>query len=161
MSIARPERLASLAVSITLIPLLAACANPRADQALAAQRTLVGMSKQDLLSCAGVPDRSATINNIDYFTYSSRRTVAYSTGPAFWGSRYGYPGWGYGFGFPYYDAYDLRTYDCDATFTLRNGLVERVVYGGDVDGASRLGQCYAIVENCLGPPPQAAAAGQP
>jgi hypothetical protein len=147
----RFRRLPPVAVSSTLLLLLSACANPRAEQALVARHALVGMPKQTLLSCAGVPERSATLDNIDYFTYTSRRTVAYSSpSVGFWGSRYWHPRWGYGYGLGApFDAYDLRTYACDVTFTLRNGIVERVVYGGAVSGDSRLGQCYAIVENCL------------
>lgn len=145
------RRFPPLAASGALLLLLPACANPRAEQALVARQALVGMPKQTLLSCAGVPERSATLDNIDYFTYTSRRTVAYSSpSVGFWGSRYWHPRWGYGYGLGApFDAYDLRTYACDATFTLRNGIVERVVYGGAVSGDSRLGQCYAIVENCL------------
>ncbi len=39
---------------------LAGCENPRADQALAAQQSLIGMPKGILLQCAGVPARSGT-----------------------------------------------------------------------------------------------------
>jgi len=131
---------------------LGSCANPRADEALFAQRAFIGMSKQTLLSCAGVPERSATIDNVEYFTYGSQRIVSYPSSNWGWYGRHG-PGWA---GWPYYGydwpatTYDVRSYSCEATFTLRNGKVERVVYGGD-DGAggSRLAQCYNIVENCL------------
>lgn len=146
-----------------ILLLLAACANPRAEQALAAQQALVGMSKQTLLSCAGVPERSATVDDLDYFTYASRHTVAYPSSTAsFWGSPYWSPRWGYGYGLGVpFDTYDLRTFACEATFTLRDGVVERVVYAGAVAGTDRLGQCYAIVENCLAPAPARSAAGTP
>jgi hypothetical protein len=55
---------------------------------------------------------------------------------------------GLGFGAPYYGY--AQTESCEATFTLRNGVVERVVYGGaDSFGAGRLAQCYRIVQNCM------------
>ena len=128
-----------------------ACANPAAEQAMYAQSALVGMSKQALLSCAGVPERQASVGNLEYFTYDSRRLVSYPG----WGGYGGYwgPRYGYGPGWPTY-AGDISTVDCEATFTLRNGSVERVVYGGGSRYGSGLGQCYTIVQNCIAQLPQ-------
>lgn len=139
---------------------LTGCANPRVDRALEAQASLVGLPKDALLSCAGVPERTASAEGLEFFTYSSERLVSYpSPGFGYWPLRsrsaFGYP-FGYPFGYSSYYA-DIRTYSCEATFTLRNGVVERVVYGGAADGASRLSQCYTIVDNCL--PLVGAAAG--
>jgi hypothetical protein len=135
---------------------LASCANPRADEALFAQQALIGMPKQTLLSCAGVPERSTVVGNLEYFTYTSSRTVAYQSYVPYMG-----PGrfYGYGYGYPYYGGYaptyDLRNFSCQATFTLRNGVVERLVYGGpEGSGPSQLAQCQTIVENCLALVPQ-------
>lgn len=135
---------------------LAGCANPQADQALYAQQAFVGMPKQTLLSCAGVPSRSATVDNVEYFTYSSERIVTtpgmggFSAGYGYyrpWSPWYG--GWGYR------DYPETETRDCQATFTLKDGVVQRIVYGGASQGPSaRLGQCYRIVENCLALIPQ-------
>lgn len=139
---------------VLLAGIVAACANPAADQALYAQSALVGMPKETLLSCAGVPERQATVGNLDYFTYHSGRLVSYPAWGGYggyWGPhRYGYGG---GFGWPSY-AYDVSSVDCEATFTLRNGAVERIVYGGASGGGTRLGQCYAIVQNCIAMVPQ-------
>ncbi|UEM04676.1 hypothetical protein JL101_004315 [Skermanella rosea] len=132
---------------------LASCANPRADEALFAQTAFVGMPKETLLSCAGVPERMATVDNLEYFTYTSNRTVVYQSYTPLMGfSRYPYHG--YGYGFPYYGSfaptYDFRNFSCQATFTLRNGVVERIVYGGPEGiGGSQLAQCQTIIENCL------------
>jgi hypothetical protein len=150
---------------------LTSCANPRADEALFAQQAFIGMPKQTLLSCAGVPERSTTVDNLEYFTYTSSRTIAYqSYDPYMWpGPYYGY---GYGYGYPYWGGfaptYDFRTYSCQATFTLRNGVVERLVYGGPEGiGPSQLAQCQTIIENCLAlvphqtPPASSPAASSP
>ncbi|QQP90501.1 hypothetical protein IGS68_04405 [Skermanella sp. TT6] len=132
---------------------LASCANPRADEALFAQTAFVGMPKETLLSCAGVPERMAEVGNLEYFTYSSNRTVVYQSYSPLLG--YGrYPYHGYGYGFPYYGSfaptYDFRSFSCNATFTLRDGVVERIVYGGPEGvGGSQLAQCQTIIENCL------------
>ncbi|WP_207456254.1 hypothetical protein [Azospirillum sp. SYSU D00513] len=139
--------------------LLASCANPAAEQALFAQNALTGMPKETLLSCAGVPDRQATAGNMEYFTYSSSRIVTYpGSSLGFYGGPWG-PHYGYGAGFPAF-APEVASLECEATFTLRNGVVERIVYGGHSGAGSRLGQCYTIVQNCLAlvPPPPA---GQP
>jgi hypothetical protein len=135
---------------------LASCANPRADQALFAQQAFIGMPKQTLLSCAGVPERSTTIDNLEFFTYTSNRTVAYENYVPYMG-----PGrfYGYGYGYPYYGGfaptYDLRNFSCQATFTLRNGVVEQLVYGDPEGlGPSQLAQCQTIIESCLALVPQ-------
>jgi hypothetical protein len=135
------------AAAITLV----SCANPRADEALFAQQAFIGMPKQTLLSCAGVPERSTTVDNLEYFTYTSNRTIAYQSYVPYMGPGHFY---GYGYGYPYYGGftptYDLRTYSCQATFTLRNGVVERLVYGGPEGiGPSQLAQCQTIIETCL------------
>jgi hypothetical protein len=130
-----------------IVPLaLAACSTAMVDQTIAAQQTLIGMPKAILLSCAGVPQRQATADGLEFYTYASSRTEADGGGTA----------WVGGYGRPYHWEYvgppSVRTETCEATFTLRNGKVERLVYGGD--GAYGLySQCHAIVANCL-PPPQ-------
>ena len=136
--------------------LLASCANPNADRAADARQVLVGMPKETLLSCAGVPERSTAVDNLEYFTYTSNRTVAYQSYAPYMG-----PGrfYGYGYGYPYYGGYvptyDLRNFSCQATFTLRNGVVERLVYGGpEGTGPSQLAQCQTIIETCLALVPQ-------
>ena len=134
---------------------LSACANPQADQALYAQRAFIGMPKQTLLSCAGVPDRQAAVDNAEYYTYSSERiTTQQVPGHFGFGGYYGWRrpwGWGPGFGGLGFDSVpDIETKSCEATFTLKNGVVQQVVYGGSTDSPSgRLGQCYTIVQNCL------------
>jgi len=134
------------------VSVLVACANPAADQALYAQTALVGMPKVTLLSCAGVPDRQAVVGNQEFYTYHSGRIVSYPGTVGLWGGR-GWPGYGYGGGFPVYDS-DVRSMTCEATFTLRNGAVERLVYGGSPGGSGTLGQCYDVVQNCLAQVPQ-------
>lgn len=134
---------------------LGGCANPAADEALVAQTALVGMPKETLLSCAGVPERQASVDNREFFTYRSSRLVSYPSPPpvGYYGGGWGWPSYGYGAGWPAY-GYEVNSFDCEATFSLRNGVVERVVYGGATGGSARLGQCYAIVQNCMALVPQ-------
>lgn len=140
--------------ALTAAGVLGGCANPAADEALVAQTALIGMSKATLLSCAGVPERQATVDNREFFTYRSSRIVSYPSAPplGYYGG-WGWPHYGYGYGWPSY-GYEVNSFDCEATFSLRHGVVERVVYGGASGGSARLGQCYAIVQNCMALIPQ-------
>ncbi|MCP1612465.1 hypothetical protein J2848_004156 [Azospirillum lipoferum] len=142
-------------VALTATGVLGGCANPAADEALVAQTALVGMPKETLLSCAGVPERQASVDNRDFYTYRSSRIVSYPSPPplGYYGGGWGRPYYGYGAGWPSY-GYEVNSFDCEATFSLRNGVVERVVYGGATGGSARLGQCYAIVQNCMALIPQ-------
>ncbi|MCF4164369.1 hypothetical protein L2U69_01750 [Zavarzinia compransoris] len=132
---------------------LGACANPRADAAISAQNSLVGLTKARLLSCAGAPAAAmASSPNEEVLTYESRHVTGYSSGPSFGFGVFGASGSvGYGLGFPVFGGTRVEDVDnCRATFTLRDGVVTRVVYGGSDDRTTRrLEQCYQIVENCL------------
>src|SRR4051812_11090721 len=116
-------------VSLLALPLLAlaswtlaGCADRNAELALAARPALVGLPKAVLLSCAGVPDRSAQSNGLEFLTYEARTITSYA---------YGLP--------------SSRT--CDTTLTLRNGVVEQVSYSGDYSPSA----CYATVRSCVPP----------
>lgn len=132
------------------VALLAACATgPGAEVARRAQVELVGMPKDQLLACAGVPDRQAAANGREYYTYVARPTAAYSpsssigVGAGSFGGGGGV-GLGLGFGIPVGGG----TPGCEATMVLgRGGVVEQVTYPA---GAS-LSACAPIVENCVPP----------
>ena len=142
-----------------LLLVLGGCANPEADAALRAQSALIGMPKQTLLSCAGVPTRSTSIDNLEYYTYTADRLVSrpapYAPGPVYgpsWNHGERYSAWGSVFDFPYNET---NTYSCWTTFSLKNNAVQKLVYGGADPAGADLGQCYAIVRNCLAEaPPQ-------
>lgn len=127
---------------------LGACANPAAERATAAQTALVGMPEQALLACAGVPDRTAVQGDIEYFTYDRSGTGGYgwpSASVGVGGGSSSGVGVGVGFGFPVFGG--GRSNDCEATFTLRNGVVQQLQYrAGDSVAA-----CAPIVQSCLGP----------
>ncbi len=129
---------------------LGGCANPRADAAIHAQNDLIGMRRADLVSCAGVPTGVlATGPTEEVLTYESRQAAAYGTGASVGFGGYG-GNFGYGLGFPVGPSYVEETRSCRATFTLRNNVVTRVVYGGPGnDYGDRLAQCYQIIENCV------------
>ncbi len=82
---------------------------------------VVGMSKQELLSCMGPPGRSAIEGNMEFLTYGHRN---------------------------YYDKY---AYQCDANFVLTDGRVTRLNVTGDAPGTIDVtsGVCRALVAKCV------------
>lgn len=132
----------------------AGCADTGADAALAAQSALVGMPKDTLLGCAGVPQRQAVSGPLQYLTYQAGSVTYYPPQPPI-----GYPWGGFGWGrrgldYDPWDYYppvpgDVQDNRCQATFTLKDNAVEQLVYR-----ASSLGSCAPIVQNCLALVPQ-------
>src|SRR3546814_5728432 len=109
----------------TIFAVLAACANPRADQAAYAQNALIGMPEEALLSCAGVPDRSRSAGGREYFTYQVEQIDSYAY-PAYGGGFYR-PWYGSRFGYPPL-ATEIRSRNCEATFILQGGRVSQLNY---------------------------------
>jgi len=133
---------------------LASCADPNADRAADARQVLVGMPKETLLSCAGVPQRTAQVDNSEFLTYTSSDysgggpTTSFGVAGGSGGS-----GVGIGLGFPLYGG--GYSSSCEANFTVRNGVVQQLNYTGSSGASASLGQCYRIVQNCLALVPQA------
>lgn len=127
---------------------LAGCADgPRTELARRAQAAMVGMSKAEILACAGVPTRQATAGGNEYLTYVAAPVS--SGGPSTSigvGGGSGGVGIGLGFGIPLSALSDTGG-GCEATVTLVNDVVQRVVYPA---GAS-MTACAAIVQTCVPP----------
>ena len=130
-------------------PLLAACATgPDPQVAQRARVEMVGMPKERLLACAGVPERQATADGKEYYTYVQRSGYAAGSGTSlgiggFGGSSSGV-GVGLGLGFPLFAD---GGGGCEATFVLGGGVVEQVSY----PASATLSACTPIVQNCLPP----------
>lgn len=130
---------------------LAACsgADPRAQLADRATTQLVGMNKAQLLACAGVPDKQATVNGDEVYTYlreSPFAAPAPSTAIGVQGSSGGGATMGIGTSFPLFAL--SQPGGCRADVVLRNGTVTRFSYA---DGSAAV-DCADIVDNCLPPP---------
>lgn len=129
-----------------VLALVAGCASgPGPEVAERARSELVGMRKDQLLSCAGVPDRQAFAAGREYYTYVSRPSSAYSPSSSIGiGGGSGGVGLGLGFGIPIGGGGG----GCEATMVLGpGGAVEQVSYPA---GAS-LSACSPIVQNCVAP----------
>ncbi len=103
--------------------LLSGCSIQKSMDASRAQEELVGMSRGDLLACAGAPNTTAANGDTEYLTYSAVGGLT-STGRG------------------------LR--DCKATFVLQGGRVARVNYTGNTGGLITQGkECEPIIRNCI------------
>ncbi len=95
----------------------------RVKMAERAPSELVGLSKADLLSCAGVPVRSEKVDDLEFLTYKSGGTRGFFCRSG----RY-----------------------CEVTFTLQNSIVEKVTYTGNTGGRFSQGeQCAYAIASCL------------
>lgn len=129
-----------IAIVGILVVSITGCSFQRAGLAARAQTELVGMTKKDLLSCAGVPIRQERVDDLEFLTYSGGGdsvgvAVAHSTSPSTaiaTGKR-------------------TRRY-CEATLILKDGIVQKLNYQGRTGGLLTKGeQCAFIIENCLKP----------
>lgn len=118
--------------------IVSSCAVQRAEIASRAQTELVGISKKDLLLCAGVPLRQERIEDLEFLTFAGGgdnvgSAVAINTSPDT----------------AVVSGKSARRY-CEATFVLKNGMVQKVNYQGRTGGVLTKGeQCAFIVENCV------------
>lgn len=131
------------ALTAGLVMALSACTSASSERALLAQQALVGMPKAQLLSCAGVPDRSRTEPGAEYFTYENEQFYGGSGATI---GVFGSTGHvGSGISVPL--STQLRSDYCEATFTLIDGHVAELVYNSSRGG--RYAECARIIETCL------------
>lgn len=131
------QRYAEIAAVAAFFGLLSGCALQRAQIAQQAQTALIGMSKADLLSCAGAPTRYAKAGDMEVMTYVGGGDTHGTIGG----------GWGNSAG-----AADISLYQrsCTANFTLRNDRVIKITYAGRTGGLITQGeQCAFIIQNCV------------
>jgi hypothetical protein len=129
-----------VACSSVLFVGLSSCAIQRAEMASRTQKELVGMSKKNLLSCAGVPSRQERVEELEFLTFTGGDDTV-GTGTANSVS----PNIMFG-------VYRAPQRSCEATFVLKDGIVEKVNYQGGTGGSLTKGErCAFIVENCLKP----------
>jgi hypothetical protein len=131
--------------AIVVVVVVSACALQRAETARRAQTELVGMQKRDLFACAGLPVRDEKVDDLEFLVYEGGGdVVGASTSHASataWGNTVS--------GNQTTVAKATRRY-CQATFTLKDGVVQRVTYQGRTGGLLSKGeQCAFVVEACL------------
>jgi hypothetical protein len=145
-------------ISSALVTLLSACAAQRAQEAAEAKQQMLGMSKQQVLTCMGIPAQKAAEGKTEVWSYNSGdgRTDTISSATAqssVAGSVTGSPGMatyngtgtasGLGVGIT------TRRY-CVVSVVMESERVSRVTYSGPTGGLVTEGeQCAFAVRNCL------------
>lgn len=132
---------------------LAGCANPVGDELNADSRSLIGMPKAQLVSCAGQPQKSLNSGTGELLTYSvgltnrspaTAGTVGVGVGG---GSRSGV-GVGVGVNVPLSPGFS-QSY-CEAVFRIDGGTVSDVTYNASSSiRGTGYRVCYEIVGSCL------------
>lgn len=119
-----------------------ACELQRAQEASGAQSSMVGMSKEQVLTCMGSPAAKAAAGATEVWTYDSGdgRTDTIGVANA-WG------GWGHAFGVG--SSTSTSRY-CKVNVVMVGNRVSRVNHSGPTGGLLTGGeQCAFAVENCL------------
>ncbi len=153
MAVAGGRRMVAAALALGLGGgLLGGCAaGPDPQLAQRARVEMVGLPKDRLLACAGVPDRQATVDGKEYYTYVERPGAAVSPtsslGLGVGGGSASGVGVGIGLGLPLVGGGGTG---CEATFVLGGGVVEQLSYPAN----AALSACTPIVQNCLAPAPR-------
>jgi hypothetical protein len=149
-------RMFSLRSAALALPLLAltACAMQRAQDAEEAQRRMIGLTKERVFACMGIPNRKATEGNIEIWSYKSgnehRETSSHRT--TFSAKRYVSDddvtdvfGSSFGLG----DSVSEKRF-CTVQIVMTDGKVEAVHYNGPTGGfLTDDEQCAYAVRNCL------------
>lgn len=123
---------------LTLL-LLSGCAEiQRAGIASRAQTEMVGISRQYLFYCAGVPMHQERVDDLEFLSYSGGGdSVEAGTATATSSS-------------PAVGVSSRKHRYCDVTFVLKDGKVSKISYSGRTGGLFTRGeQCAFIVENCI------------
>lgn len=133
--LSRPLRAAMVAA---LALLLASCSLMRSQRAEEAQSALIGLSKVDLYSCAGVPNRTEKVEGMEFLTYEGG------------GDQHGYAGGGGQSGLGA-GGVSLKKRYCNANVVVgTDGRVKKVSYSGRTGGYFTEGeQCAFILDPCL------------
>jgi len=128
---------------------IAGCSLQRAETAADAQKQMVGMTREQVLSCMGAPARSAKAGDTEVWGYLSGGDTVISGGGASHtdvvvqgntatATTYGGGG-----------ASASHRY-CDVNIVFRGGVVNRVNYTGETGGLITKGeQCAYAVEHCV------------
>ncbi|MCP4309342.1 MAG: hypothetical protein GY788_31610 [bacterium] len=125
---------------LVVVPLLLnSCIFERSQDAKKAQTAMIGMSRSQVLSCAGVPRTTITDGNLEYFAY-----------------HVGNPNYDEILGIqptvPQQITGTSQPKNCTVRIVFRDGVVESVGYSGNTGGLFTQGEvCNAVVGRCVAP----------
>lgn len=133
---------AMVGAAIALGGVIAGCAFQRAEIAEEAQASLVGMSKEQIISCMGPPANVAAAGATEVLSYNSGngRTDSFGVGNAIGG---------YGSATAFGSSITTSRF-CKVDLVFNRGRVSRVNYSGPTGGLLTGGeQCAYAVNNCV------------
>jgi hypothetical protein len=137
-------------VSVAFLFGLGGCAAQRAVVAQDAQQQMVGLTKEQVLSCMGAPAGTSAVGATEVWSYNSgnghTQVSTFSTASAsISGTPYSAMGSGFGSTFGV-----ASTRYCIVNVVMANGRVSRVNYSGPTGGLITGGeQCAFAVQNCV------------
>lgn len=131
-----------------------ACAVQRAEVAGKAQHQMIGLSKEQVLSCMGPPASKAAEGSTEVWSYASGNghTQVSTFGQSFvTASLYGAGGFGSGTASTLHSGFGVASQRyCTVNIVMSGGRVSRVNYSGPTGGLLTKGeQCAFAVENCV------------
>jgi hypothetical protein len=134
-----PSVAARCGFAVLLLSLAAGCTWGRSQDAKEARTKLVGMSRSELVSCAGKPKTAIRDGDREYLAYFA-----------------GSPDYDLVLGVKPNEVQKItgtaRPVNCKVRFMLRGGNVESVSYTGNTGGIlTRDSACASIVRRCLPP----------
>ena len=142
---------ATKAICLMAVGSLSGCAIANADMANKTRLSMVGMSKETLVSCMGIPSSSGVVGNLEVWKYHS------GGGSVSSGSSYGnatanlfgnmVTSYASGSSFS-----STQARYCVINVTMREGRVASVKYSGPSGGLLTKGsECAYAIENCSRP----------
>jgi hypothetical protein len=118
--------------------LLSGCATDRAADAAVAKAEMIGMSKEHVLACMGIPTRKAQEGDTEVWSYNIKGADGTSASNSF-----KYLGETIGFG-------SSQKYSCTANIVMVDGRVDTVHYNGPTGNVFAPDeQCGYLVRNCV------------
>jgi|SRR5271154_6610036 len=135
----------SCAAFTLLLPFVIGCSLQRAQEAEAAKTQMIGMSREDVLTCMGPPAQKSSEGATEVWSYPSGNGQV-DIVSSFAGSASGGVAYGSAIG-------SSRQRFCVVNLIMIDGKVKVVNYNGPTGGVLTRGeQCAYAVENCVKPP---------
>ncbi len=138
-----------IAIATAALMMLQSCAFQRAQEATDAKAQMIGISKEQVLACMGVPSQKASEGSTELWTYPSGNDHIATFANASVQSQASGNGAAYGTG----SAYGVTTRRfCTMNVAFQNAKVSQVNYIGPTGGPlTQNEQCAFAVRNCLPP----------
>ena len=135
-----PMEKGTIVIAALTLVLSAGCSIQRAEVAQTARVNVIGLPKEKVLACMGIPSNRMTVGDTEVWAYESGNGRTQSSVFASGGN-----------GFASGIAVSTRRF-CNVNVVMTNGVVSKVNYSGPTGGLLTAGeQCAFAVQNCTLP----------